>query len=277
MERFMKVVVSTFGKWEKERQEFVKALLSNPQIAEKCTQKQIEDAIFDQVHSKMFELGYRFGTENPYELEELQERTIVSYNLTLAAPIAKILSETLNIDQKILEPYVNNFRKAARDSIPDIIGDSLRIGNESQKIKKETIDKLYGAEFATKYPQIYGELLSADMDAVKAAGEAIEKFIADDNNKFNDKELVLKQFIYISECIKQLPSKPEFEKRFLETTGKTMADYKDWYRKSQKTEEVQSLPTPSIKDEKGANRNLLWQREEPNDTQGHTPTSSFQQ
>lgn len=153
-----KFKVSTFGKWERQRQELVKSLLSDKDIAPKVSEQTIHEALLCEVNTSMFEVAFDFvkkqsETMPPQAMspQVMKELTIESYRLSLTV-VLNSLAKKLDLPPSLLKPHVDKFSESANEQIPLIIEDVLKIGTVSIKTKNEAIDKLYGSDFKKIIP-----------------------------------------------------------------------------------------------------------------------------
>jgi hypothetical protein len=241
-------VVTTFGKWEEQRKKLVADLLNNPEVAKIVTKEKIEKALFDDVNSVMFETGRDFVIKNmpkvPQEMS-MKDLIIQSYKLSLTV-VLDSLAKALSIDKALLEASVNTFNKACTDAIDSIIDISMQIGGVSEKAKATAIIKLYGENFAKRFPDLVTPLKLNDAELSAFAAKEIDKQIIPEN--YGDRaENVKQQLIYIKEMVLRLAPTPDFAQLFKERTGRTMQEYKDDVAKNQnRLSVVQSCPAQTV-------------------------------
>ena len=92
------VMVTTFGKWERQRIELVRDLLSDPTIATQTTIDVINNALFDPVNAVMYETGRGYVNEQMKDVAPmpLKELMVGSYKSSLTVMLDS-LSRSLNI------------------------------------------------------------------------------------------------------------------------------------------------------------------------------------
>jgi len=229
--------ITTWGRWENQRQELQDFLLSTNIGA---TKKSIEDALFGPVATAMYDASIQFFRSNfsrfPRCLEQnatgklqLREITQGSYDALLdESTLIQALTSSLGCDPDSISAGVSRFSNECKARMENALFDSMLIGDWSIEAKSDAFELLYGPDFPTRHPSLTKDLKTQDQDLVEQARRFIEEKIhnSDESIWKEGKDIALEHLNYINQVAPNIAPSDQLESKFLKEVGLSIQDHK---------------------------------------------------
>ncbi|MCL9685347.1 hypothetical protein [Legionella maioricensis] len=216
---------TTWGKWDDVRVMIKKALLELDRLNGK--EKEIDDFLLQTVTQQMIDESQAFVKNNlsRWQGEGKKQLTLDSYSVMIGV-IVKAVKEKFEVTHDVIAPAISLANKIDAQLINSI----LEIGDFSFNIKMELLVNNYGADFPKSYKDLVAGVYMYDPELSKLIKQAVldkTKKIAMSLPDEDDSRRLKAQTTFMDEIIEQKKPNIDFEKLFLDTTGKSLKDFKE--------------------------------------------------